>query len=753
MLLSVLSFFFGVFLVQQMTVLVAPLVLLSLFVLGCFLGIKKYWLGALFLFGFIWASGFAHYYFNQVLPLGLQGKELLIEGEVIGLPDVNTRRVRFDFKVNASDERLPTKLRLSWYYPKHKISPGQQWRFYVKLKRPHGMLNPGGFDYEKWLYAQRIGATGYIRQTNKAELLALPTSWFTVSLWRQNYLTLLSQQTISRAGMALIKALTLGDKSAISLQQWSVLSKTGTNHLMAISGLHIGLLAGIVYWLVFKIWLQFPSVHYSAHQVAAIISLIAAFFYAAIAGFAIPTQRALIMLAVLTVTILLRRNVRVLNVLASAFLLVILINPLSVLSVGFYLSFLAVFYIIYAFSSRLGRESSWLTSLKIHWVVALGLLPSLLLFFQQVSVISPIANMLAVPVVSFMVVPVSLLAVFLLPFLPDISGVLFACVDTVLFYLWQFLIQLVELPDSSLIFPQPKLWSLLLAFFGVLLLLAPRGIPARYLGIFLLLPLFFPRIEKPKTGEIYFTLLDVGQGLSVVIETTTHHLVFDTGAHFSDKFDMGRNVVLPFLYYRQIRALDKLIVSHADNDHIGGAKAILNQLPTKQVLSSVPNELSDFSAIACQDGQYWQWDGVNFQILSPIKNEFTNENDNSCVLKVDSPYGSFLLTGDIEWAAEQVLVKKHRLELKSDILVAAHHGSKTSSSLNFLKAVSPRMILIPAGAPNRFGFPHTQVIERYQAIQADYFISSEQGALFAKFRKGHLSVEGYRQLAGHYWNQ
>lgn len=752
MLLSVLSFFLGVFLVQQMTVLVAPLVLLSLFILGCFLGVKKYWVAALFLFGFIWASGFAYDYFNQVLPPDLQGQDLLIEGEVIGLPNINARRVRFDFKVKQAAD-LPSKLRLSWYYPEYKISAGQQWRFYVKLKRPHGMLNPGGFDYEKWLYAQGVGATGYIRQTHKAKLLATSSDWFTVSLWRQSYLTLLSKQAISREGMALIKALTLGDKSAISSQQWSVLSKTGTNHLMAISGLHIGLLAGMVYWLVFKSWLRFPSMRYSAPQIAAIISLMAAFFYAAMAGFAIPTQRALIMLAVLSVTILLRRNVRVLNVLASAFLLVILLNPLAVLSVGFYLSFLAVFYIIYAFSSRLGRETRYITSLKIHWVVALGLLPSLLLFFQQVSIISPIANMLAVPIVSFIVVPVSLLAVFLLPFLPDVSGLLLAGVDTVLHYLWQFLIQLVALPDSSLILPQPKLWCLLLAFFGVLLLLAPRGIPARYLGLFLLLPLFFPKIEKPKQGEVYFTLLDVGQGLSVVVETARHYLVFDTGARFSDKFDMGKNVVLPFLYYRQVSALDKLIVSHADNDHIGGARAILSKLPTNQVLSSVPNKLSDFSAIACQEGQNWQWDSVNFQLLSPTKNEFNNENDNSCVLKVDSPYGSFLLTGDIEWAAEQALVKKYRLELKSDILVAAHHGSKTSSSLSFLKAVSPRVILIPAGAPNRFGFPHMQVLKRYQTIQADYFISGEQGALFAEFRKDNLTVQGYRKLVGHYWNE
>ncbi len=752
MLLSVLSFFFGVFLVQKMTVLATPLILLLFFVLGCFLGIKKCLAGALFLFGFIWASGFAYYYFNQVLPPDLQGRELLVEGEVIGLPNVNPRRVRFDFRVHQAD-KIPRKLRLSWYYPKHKISAGQQWRFYVKLKQPHGMFNPGGFDYERWLYAQGIGATGYVRQANKAELLATSATWLRVSLWRQNYLNLLNQQTISRAGMALIKALTLGDKSAISAQQWSVLSKTGTNHLMAISGLHIGLLAGIVYWLVFKIWLRFSVVYCSAPQVAAIISLIAAFFYAAMAGFAIPTQRALIMLAVLAVTILLRRNVSVLNVLASAFLWVILINPLAVLSVGFYLSFLAVFYIIYAFSNRLGRVNRWLSSLKIHWVVALGLLPSLLLFFQQVSIISPIANMLAVPVISLIVVPVSLLAVFLLPFFPDISELLLICVDTVLFYLWQFLTLLLELPNASLTLAQPNIGSLFLAFFGVLLLLAPRGIPARYLGLFLLLPLFFSKIDKPKEGEVFLTLLDVGQGLSVVVETAQHHLVFDTGAYFSDTLDMGQNVVLPFLTYRQISALDKLIISHADNDHIGGAKAILNQLPTKQVLSSVPHELSDFSALACQEGQNWQWDGVDFQILSPVKNEFNNENDNSCVLKVNSSYGSFLLTGDIEWTAEQALVKQHAHELKSDILLAAHHGSKTSSSLNFLKAVSPTVILIPAGAPNRFGFPHKVVLERYRLIQADYFISGEQGALFAQFRKDNLSVQGYRKLAGHYWNQ
>lgn len=412
MVLTVLCFFLGVLFCQQWTVLPDFQLMVAALIVALIMVYWKCWRVALFLLGVVYASTTAHYYLSSQLSSELQGKTLLIQGDIIGLPESNDRRTRFDFQVRHSPTPLPDKLRISWYYPKQKISAGQSWQLHVKLKQVHGSLNPGGFDYEKWLFIRHIGATGYVRSANNAQLIRVQPAWLSISRLRQNLSDLLSKQAISPGSLALIKALSIGDKSQISTQQWLILSKTGTSHLMAISGLHIGLVAGMVYWVFFKCWLRLPSNRYSAPQIGACFAFMVALFYAALAGFSIPTQRALIMLGVLMLTVITRRHVKSINVLSIALLLVLLIDPLAVLSKGFYLSFLAVFCILYVLSARLGQGQGQRikSSLKIHIIIALGLLPILLFFFQSVSIIAPVANIIAVPVVSFVVVPLSLLA-------------------------------------------------------------------------------------------------------------------------------------------------------------------------------------------------------------------------------------------------------------------------------------------------------------------------------------------------------
>ena len=481
-------------------------------------------------------------------------------------------------------------------------------------------------------------------------------------------------------------------------------------------------------------------------------SVVEYLFPFALAGFAIPTQRALIMLSVLMFSILLRRHVLTLNIFALAILLVLLIDPLAVLSVGFYLSFLAVFFIVYALSGRLGRQNRVVSSVKIQGVVALGLLPVVLFFFQSVSIISPVANMVAVPVVSFIVVPFSLLAVALLQFVPDLAALLLQLVDSVFQALWQLLTLLAQLPAANIIRPQPVLWQIIIAMLGVFLLLAPRGVPARYLGVIFILPLFLVNSEKPNVGDVTMTLLDVGQGLSVVVQTAEHALVFDTGARFSDKFDMGRNVVVPFLHQQNITALDKLIISHADNDHIGGAKAVLGSISTRQILTSVPEKFNTYNAIQCTAGQSWRWNQVDFYILSPPAQTFRDENDNSCVLKIVTKQGSMLLTGDIEAIAEDYLIKHMPGKLQADVLIAPHHGSKTSSTQAFLEKVNFSLILIPADAPNRFLFPHKEVLMRYKQMGAKYFVTGRTGTITVRFADGKIDIDTYREQHSHYWN-
>ncbi len=752
MLLSVLSFFLGVLCLQQWSALPDFFTLITLLLFAIVLAFYNYWRTAFFLAGFLFVSVSAHYHLSRQLSADLQAKEILIQGDILGLPEYNERRVRFDFKVTQASVTLPDKLRLSWYYPPQKVTAGQSWKFFVKLKQPHGTLNPGGFDYEKWLFARHIGATGYIRKAEQAKLLATQSAWESISMLRQTLLDLLAQQTIRPASRAIIRALTLGDRGAISAQQWQVFSQTGTSHLMAISGLHIGLVAGIVYYLLFRIWLRVPANNYSAPQVAALCSFFAALLYAALAGFSIPTQRALIMLSVLMLATTLRRHIKVLNSIALAIFLVLLIDPFATLSLGFYLSFLAVFFILYVLSARLGRRNRFFSSIKIHAVVGLSLVPLLLFFFQSASIIAPIANLMAVPVVSFIVVPLSLLAVALLSVAPALAAVLLQLADLVIQVLWQMLLILAEWPNAYIVRPAPAFWQMLLAIFGAVLLLAPKGIPSRYLGVLFILPVFFADPIKPAVGEVNLTLLDVGQGLAVVVQTAEHSLVFDTGARFSESFDMGSNVVMPFLRFQRITALDKLIISHADNDHIGGAESILNTIPVTQVLSSVPQKLATYHALECTTGYRWTWDQVDFSILSPPARLFADENNNSCVLKIDARSGSALLTGDIEQHAEHYLVQNAPEFLKSAVLIAPHHGSKTSSSLAFLQSVQPDIVLIPADAPNRFAFPHTEVIARYQQIDAHYLITGRTGAIAVTFAQGRTEIEAYRQSHSHYWN-
>jgi competence protein ComEC len=310
---------------------------------------------------------------------------------------------------------------------------------------------------------------------------------------------------------------------------------------------------------------------------------------------------------------------------------------------------------------------------------------------------------------------------------------------------------LAELPLATISHAQPSVWALLFAIPGILLLLAPAGIPARWLSLVMFLPLVFTAPKKPETGDINMTLLDVGQGLSVVVQTANHWLVYDTGAKFSADSDMGQSVLLPFLRLQGAGKIDKLIISHGDNDHIGGAASLMRGIPAEQVLTSVPQQLSDYSPVMCATGQSWTWDKVGFTLLSP-QHAFVSENDNSCVLKIQSEQGAVLLTGDIEAQAESWLIESYGDNLKANVLISPHHGSKTSSTLKFLQAIQPEYVLIPAGYRNQFGHPHRDVLARYQQIKAKWLNSADSGAITISVRDGSWVVQSMRDTESKYWN-
>ncbi len=751
MIASALSLLAGILLVQQLPSLPENQWLILGGIVAGIMAWLRYWRVLFFVIGLLWAIVFAMARLADRLPANLEAVDIPVTGIIASLPEQDERHISFDFVVTASAQTLPSKLKLSWYYPDQPIKAGEHWSFTVKLKRPHGSFNANGFDYERLLFTQGIGATGYIRPQPKPVLLGRDSAWFNVGVWRQTITDKLSTLLTNSPSLGLIKALTIGDGSLITQAQWEVFRRTGTTHLVVISGSHIGLIAGLVYFLTLKLWAWTGVLTRSPQQVAAVVALLVGIFYSALAGFSVPTQRSVIMLAVAMLAIVTQRNTRPFHILATALLAVLIMSPLAVLSSGFWLSFIAVSLIIYTVSGRLGTLNIIWETLKLNGVMSLGLAPLTLLFFQQFSIISSVANLFATPIISFLVVPLALLAVALMFIAPTLATWLFFVVDWVLRGLWWLLDTLAALPLSTISHAQPSRWALLFAVFSLLILLAPRGMPARWLGLVLLLPLIFTDTKRPEIGDIKLTLLDVGQGLSVVIQTAQHWLVYDTGAKFSEDSDQGKNVLLPFLHQQGAGKIDQLIISHGDNDHIGGAESLMRGIAVKQVLTSVPEQLSAYHPVQCIAGQSWSWDDVKFTILSPA-GQVDSDNNNSCVLQIQSLHGTALLTGDIEAQTESWLVNNYGEGLKAQLLIAPHHGSKTSSTLAFLQAVQPETILIPAGYRNQFGHPHADVLARYRDLNAHWLNSADSGAITVSLNNDAWQVRGLRQTDSHYWN-
>jgi competence protein ComEC len=555
----------------------------------------------------------------------------------------------------------------------------------------------------------------------------------------------------------IVLALAIGDRQQITPAQWDVLTRTGTNHLVAISGLHVGLVAGFAFFLMRRLWrLSARAVtRWPAKKAGAVAGLVAAMVYAALAGFSVPTQRALLMVAVVMLAIIVQRHTRPSSLLALALLLVLIIDPLAVMAAGFWLSFGAVAVILYGMSGRLAMRSLWWRWGRVQWLVAVGLLPGLLLLFQKASVVAPLANLLAVPWVSLITVPLTLLGSIALSFSAVAGEWLLALSTLSLDVLWRWLDWLAHWPQAAWQQMAPPLWAMPVAVIGIAWMLAPRGVPTRWVGLVGLLPLLFMSSALIPEGQARFTLLDVGQGLAAVVQTRNHVLVFDTGPRFSSGFNTGEAVVAPYLRAQGRGHIDTLLVSHGDNDHIGGVAGLRADIPVRQILSSVPQDID--GAEPCEAGQRWQWDGVEFVMLNPggnLKTSGRSENNRSCVLRVQAGGHSVLLTGDIERAAESELAHIFAERLASDVLVVPHHGSLTSSSSAFLAAVSPKLALFPVGYRNRYGFPKAQITQRYADRQVRLLDTAQHGAIELQLG-GAIELDAavtHRQQAARYWN-
>jgi competence protein ComEC len=508
------------------------------------------------------------------------------------------------------------------------------------------------------------------------------------------------------------------------------------------------------YFLGAGVWRLWPRtcLYISAPDVGAVTAIVFALGYSALADFSLPTQRALIMLGAVMLALVLRRRVQPSSTLALALFIVLLIDPISVTQAGFWLSFIAVGLLLFTLDRNTGdaRIAQWG---RAQWVLLIGLLPLNLLFFQGTPLVSPVANLIAIPWIGMIVLPLSLLGTFLLGLGFESGALLLRLADYSLGLIWPVLEGLQGIPISWMAMPAPSMGILVLTGLAIIMLLAPSGWPGRLMGVLFLLPLFLMQTPRPESGGFWLEILDVGEGLAIVIHTREHSLVYDTGPRFSPRFDTGSAVVLPYLYQHQIHQINTLIISHGDNDHIGGANSLIEGIPVKQLLSSVPAEKLPAEAHPCLDGQAWNWDGVDFQILHPITNWPYEGNNRSCVLKVSNDSHSVLLTGDIESISEFRLRKDHKDALNSDILLVPHHGSLTSSTQAFITAVAPDLAVVSSGYRNRFGFPKAEVLERYASKGVPVMNTADFGAIHIMFGVDDHPprIEPYLDQYQRYW--
>ncbi|MBD9424534.1 DNA internalization-related competence protein ComEC/Rec2 [Pseudomonas sp. PDM15] len=671
-----------------------------------------------FLFGFVWACYSAQVALDDRLLPELDGRTLWLEGRVSGLPEVGEGVVRFQLEgATAREHQLPQRLRLSWY-DRPPLLAGERWRLAVKLKRPRGLVNPQGFDYEAWLLAQRIGATGTIKQGERLSEASGPSAWR--DQLRQR---LLSVEAHGRAGG--LAALVLGDDSGLSRADWRTLQDTGTVHLLVISGQHVALLAAVLYGLVaglarLGLWPRLlPWLPWACG-----LAFAGALGYGLLAGFEVPVRRACVMVALVLLWRLRFRHLGLWWPLALAFILVLLVEPLASLQAGFWLSFGAVAVLVWVFGGRLGAWPWWRVWWRAQWTLALGMLPLFFALGLPLSLSGPLANLIAVPWVSLLVVPLALLGTLLLP-VPWLGEGLLWLAGGLLEILFQSLAWIASLLPAWVPTALP-LWCWLIGSLGVLLCLAPAGVPLRALGLAMLLAFVAPPRERIPPGQAEVWQLDVGQGLAVLVRTREHALLYDAGPRFGD-FDLGERVVLPSLRQLGVSRVDLMLLSHADSDHAGGAEALARGLPIDRVLSGEAAVLpAHLAAQPCIDGASWSWDGVRFTTWRWAG--AGEGNPASCLLKVEAAGERLLLSGDIDEATETALLAVGR-DLRAEWLQVPHHGSRSSSSAAFLDAVAPRAALLSRGWHNPFGHPHPGVLARYRERDITLYDSAERGAV------------------------
>ena len=715
--------------------------------------------------GFGYAAVRADARLADALPSEWEGEDITVTGIVDDLPQISARGARFALAVERIDTRgaiVPSRLSLTWYAAQQRegsadpvpaIAAGERWRLVVRLKRPHGTVNPHGFDIEAWLLENGMRATGYVRtdDRNRREHAFAGRASDYVLRARESIRSRILAALPGAQYAGVIVALTIGDQRAIPEAQWRVFNRTGIAHLISISGLHVTVFATLAGGLALALARRSVALtsRIPARKVAAVVGVMFAAMYVLLAGCGVPAVRTLLMLAVAGAGLVLARRGTAAVIWLWALVVVLVWDPWAGLTPGFWLSFGAVGVLLYAGTGRLSSPPPpsrvarlariMRMGMRAQAVVTLALVPGTLALFQQVSLVSPIANAIAIPVVTFAVVPLALSAIVVpIDALWQIAHAVFESLMLPLEWL-------AAAPSAAWQQHAPPAWAVVLSLVGIALLCAPRGVPGRQLGAIALLPLFVVQPKAPDPGTFRMTVLDVGQGLAVVVQTHRHALLYDTGPRYHDDADAGGRIVAPFLRAMGIRQLSAMIVTHQDSDHSGGALSLLSTVPVDGFLSSLPDEhpivarraLDGATAERCEAGQHWTWDEVRFTVLQPTVAHYAlpqrKSNDLSCVVRIDSAHGVVLLTGDLEARGEQELVRRDAAALKADVLLVPHHGSRTSSTPAFITAVEPDIAVYAAGYRNRFGHPRPDVVARYDEAGSRGYRTDLDGALTFTF--------------------
>jgi competence protein ComEC len=714
---------------------------------------------ACFLLGICWALWHGAQAMDARLPRAMEGLDFSVVGHLVDLPLARTDATRFTLQVEQASldgQSLPLhgRITVSWYQDAPALNPCTRWRLLLRLKRPRGLLDPGGADSERSALERGIVAAGYVRDDPANTRLA-GTPWCIDGV-RDAVARGIAARVHDRHDAALLQAFSVGDTRGLDQDDWAVARANEVSHLIAISGFHVGVAAVFGVWLVILLYALWPplGLRLPRPQAQAVAALLAAGVYTALAGFGLPTVRTLLMIAVVALARGSRRGSSGAQSLALAMIAILLFDPLAVLAAGFWLSFVGVAFLMLCLQARGRGLRAFVHELSAgQLVMTVALLPLTLWFFGQASLVGALSNLIAVPLVSFAIVPCALFGMLLLGLCPPLAAPVLWLAARLVHGQWWLLEHMARWPGAHWYLPAVHSYALLLASLGALWLFLPRGAPLRVLGLLLFLPLLLPPRTAPAQGAFQLWVLDVGQGLAVLVRTRDHLLVYDAGARYPSGFDLGEAVVLSSIHALGISKLDVLMISHGDNDHAGGAEAIVAAFPLARRYAGEPARLS-MPSEPCVAGQAWQWDGIDFHVLSPAPGGINQDNDSSCVLLVEGAAGRVLLTGDISSRVEPQIAAA-MAPGPAPVLLVPHHGSKSSSSAEFLAALKPPLALVSAGWRNRFGHPRAEVVTRYADAGVPVLNTANEGAIALDFPADGMprTQPGWRHKEARYWRE